>query len=99
MLDGKPGRFTKPRCNTNWYLNILSNPEVTVEIEGKEFPARAEGITDPVQIADFFELRLRRHPGMIKILLSMEGLPIRYTRAELEEFASQKAIVALHPTS
>jgi len=83
----------------DWYLNILSNPEVTVEIEGKEFPALAEGITDPVQIADFFELRLRRHPGMIKILMRFEGLPVKYTRAELEEFAGQKAIVALHPPS
>ena len=68
-----------------------------VEIEGKGFPARAEAITDPVQIADFYELRMMRHPGMIKILLRIEGLPSKYTRAELEEFASQKAIVALHP--
>ena len=83
----------------DWYRNILSNPEVIVEIEGKEFLSRAEGITDPVRIADFFELRLRRHPGMIKILLRLEGLPVKYTRAELEEFASQKAIVALHPPS
>jgi deazaflavin-dependent oxidoreductase (nitroreductase family) len=83
----------------DWFRNILSDPEVVVEIGGNEFPARAEAITDKVQIADFFELRLRRHPGMIKILLSMEGLPIRYTRVELEEFASQKAIVALHSPS
>ena len=83
----------------DWYRNILSNPEVIVEIEGKEFPSRAEAITDPVQIADFLELRLRRHPGMIKILLRLEGLPFKYTRPELEEFASQKAIVALHPLS
>jgi deazaflavin-dependent oxidoreductase (nitroreductase family) len=83
----------------DWFRNILSNPEVIVEVEGNEFPARAEGITDPVQVADFLELRLRRHPGMIKILLRLEGLPTKYTRAELEEFAGQKAIVALHPLS
>jgi len=81
----------------DWYRNILSNPEVIVEIEGKGFPARAEAITDPVPIADFLELRLRRHPGMIKILLRLDGLPFKYTRSEMEEFASQKAIVALHP--
>jgi deazaflavin-dependent oxidoreductase (nitroreductase family) len=81
----------------DWYRNILSNPEVIVEIEGKGISARAEAITDPVPIADFLELRLRRHPGMIKILLRLDGLPFKYTRSEMEEFASQKAIVALHP--
>ena len=36
---------------------------------------------------------------MIKILLRLDGLPFKYTRPEMEEFASQKAIVALHPRS
>lgn len=83
--------------NADWYRNILSNPEVHVIVGGKEFPARAEPITDPGRIVDFLELRQRRHPGMIKILMRMEGLAFKHTREELEDFARQKAVVVLHP--
>jgi deazaflavin-dependent oxidoreductase (nitroreductase family) len=81
----------------DWYRNILSNPKVHVSVGGKEFPALAEPITAPGQIADFFELRLKRRRWMIKILMRMEGLAFNHTREELEEFARQKAIVVLHP--
>jgi hypothetical protein len=33
---------------------------------------------------------------MIGAMLRMEGLPAQHTRAELEEFAAEKAVVALH---
>jgi len=83
----------------DWYRNILSNPVVRVEISGKEFSARAQAISDPVKIADFIELRLRRRPRMIRTLLRLDGLPGKHTRAELEEFAMKKAMVVLHPST
>ena len=67
-----------------------------VEIKGAVFTAHAEPITDPKKIADFIELRLSRHPRMIGTMLRLEGLPARYTRMELEVFASKKALVILH---
>ena len=82
----------------DWCRNILVNPLVKVEVAGREFLAQAEVISDPEQIADFLELRLERHPRMVKALMRFEGLPAVYSRAELEEFASHKAIVALHPS-
>jgi deazaflavin-dependent oxidoreductase (nitroreductase family) len=81
----------------DWYRNILLNQNVTVEIEGESFPALAEAITDPEQIADFLELRLRKRPRMIGTLLRLEGLHGNYTRQDLIEFAGTKAIVALRP--
>ena len=84
--------------SADWYCNVLSNPEVKAEIKGAVFTAHAEPITDPKKIADFIELRLSRHPRMIGTMLRLEGLPARYTRMELEVFASKKALVILHPS-
>jgi len=84
-----------PRAD--WYCNILSNPNVRIEVAGETIPAYAQAITDPKEIADFFELRLSRHPHMIGSMMRFEGLPGNYTREDLEEFASTKALVALNP--
>lgn len=83
--------------SADWFRNILVNPEVLVEVEGVKFPAHADAITDPKEIANFLELRLRNHPRMIGALLRLEGLPSNYTREELEDFASQKALIVLRP--
>jgi deazaflavin-dependent oxidoreductase (nitroreductase family) len=81
----------------DWYCNILSYPNVIIEVAGETFPASAQAITDPKEIADFFELRLSRHPHMIGSMMRFEGLPDNYTREDLEEFASTKALVVLMP--
>jgi len=80
----------------DWFKNILANPQVHVQIREREFDALAEPVTDPVRIADFIELRLRRHPVMIRLIMHLfDGLPLRFTRAQLEEFCKQKALAIL----
>jgi len=81
----------------DWFRNIQACSKVKLQIEDKRFSGRAEAITDPVRIADFFELRLKRHPFMIGGLLRLEGLPWNYSRADLERFAEKKALVAIYP--
>jgi deazaflavin-dependent oxidoreductase (nitroreductase family) len=81
----------------DWYRNLLANPRVTVQIQGRSFPAIAEAIDDPRRIADFFELRLERRPRMMRLLLRLEGLPAKFTRSDLERFAASKTLVALQP--
>jgi deazaflavin-dependent oxidoreductase (nitroreductase family) len=44
----------------DWFKNILANPHVHVQMREREFNAVAEPITDPLRIAEFIELRLRR---------------------------------------
>lgn len=39
-----------------------------MQIGDREFDATAEPLTDPGRIADFIELRLRRHPIMIRLI-------------------------------
>jgi len=82
----------------DWFKNILANPQVHVQIRDREFDALAEPVTDPARIADFIELRLSRHPLMIRLIMHFfDGLPLRFTRAQLEEFCKQKALVILRP--
>jgi hypothetical protein len=57
----------------------------------------AETVTDPCRIADFLELRLKRHPRMVGKILKSEGLPEAPSRAELEEYAQRLAMVIIRP--
>jgi deazaflavin-dependent oxidoreductase (nitroreductase family) len=82
----------------DWYRNILANPHVLVHLRGGHFEAVAQAVEHSGKIADFFELRLRRHPLMMRLLLRAEGLPFRFTREELERFAEKKAMVVIVPT-
>jgi deazaflavin-dependent oxidoreductase (nitroreductase family) len=82
----------------DWYKNILANPSVHVQIRDREFDAVAEPVTAPPRIADFIELRLRRHPCMIRLIMTLfDGLPLRFSRADLEQLCSKKVMVILRP--
>ncbi|WKZ35126.1 MAG: nitroreductase family deazaflavin-dependent oxidoreductase [Anaerolineales bacterium] len=84
--------------DADWIKNIRANPKVRVQIRDREFDAAAEPVTDPVRIADFIELRLKRHPIMIRLIMHLfDGLPIRFKRADLEKFCRKKAMAILRP--
>jgi deazaflavin-dependent oxidoreductase (nitroreductase family) len=82
---------------SDWYRNLVACPQVEVQVKDQHFSALAEPITDPGRIADFLELRLKNRPRFMGVMLRLEGLPGKYTRADLEKFAERLAIVALHP--
>jgi deazaflavin-dependent oxidoreductase (nitroreductase family) len=85
--------------DADWFKNIQANPKVHVQIRDREFDALAEPVTDPVRIADFIELRLKRHPVMIRLIMHLvDGLPLRFSRADLEAFSKEKAMVILRKT-
>ncbi|HVP20429.1 MAG TPA: nitroreductase/quinone reductase family protein [Anaerolineaceae bacterium] len=82
----------------DWFKNIQANPNVHVQIREREFDAVAEPVIDPIQIADFIELRLKRHPVMIRLIMTLfDGLPLRFTRPELVKFCQEKAMAILRP--
>ena len=81
----------------DWFRNLQAEPRVAVLVGGRQFPALAEAVTDPGRIADFLALRLQRHPRMVGLIMRLEGFPLRYTRADLERFATGKALAVLHP--
>jgi deazaflavin-dependent oxidoreductase (nitroreductase family) len=79
----------------DWYRNLVACPQVNVQVGDTCFSTFAKPITDLGQIADFLELRLMRHPYFMRAMLRLEGLPRKYSRADLEKFAERLAIVAL----
>jgi deazaflavin-dependent oxidoreductase (nitroreductase family) len=84
--------------DADWFKNIQTNPNVHVQIRAREFDAVAEPVTDPIRVADFIELRLKRHPVMIRLIMTLfDGLPLRFTRSELEKFCQEKAMAILRP--
>ena len=81
----------------DWFKNIEADPNVHVQIGEREFEARAETVTEPTRIADFIELRLKRHPLMVRLIMHLfDGLPLRFKRKDLESYSEGKALVILH---
>ena len=82
----------------DWFRNIQANPEVDVRIKSRHFKGRAEPVTEPTRIADFLEYRLEEHPRMLATIMQIEGLPPNATRQQLEAYATNRAMVIIHPT-
>jgi deazaflavin-dependent oxidoreductase (nitroreductase family) len=78
----------------DWFRNIVANPRVEVQVHQNHFTAIAEPTTEPARIADFLEVRLRRHPVMIRAMLLMHGL-FQPTRANIERLTSKLALVVI----
>jgi deazaflavin-dependent oxidoreductase (nitroreductase family) len=95
-IDGNVYVASALGTKADWYRNILANPCVEVRIGlRRQFQGLAETVTDPGCIADFLELRLKRHPHMVGAILKSEGLPEAPSRAELEEYARSLTMVII----
>jgi deazaflavin-dependent oxidoreductase (nitroreductase family) len=95
LIDGVYYIGSARGAQADWFRNIQADPQVQVEVRGERFSAQAEAVTEARRVADFLALRLQRHPWMIGILMRLEGLPLRYTRADLERFAAGKALAVI----
>jgi deazaflavin-dependent oxidoreductase (nitroreductase family) len=83
---------------SDWFKNIQANPTVHIQMQQREFEATAEPVTDPLRIAKFLEMRLKRHPVMVRLIMHLfDGLPLHYSHSDLERISSEKAMVILHP--
>jgi deazaflavin-dependent oxidoreductase (nitroreductase family) len=96
-IDGAYYLGSARGANADWFCNLLVDPMVEVQIKRKRFKGVAEAITDPVRIADFFQVRLKRHPIMIGLLMRLEGLPLAYKREDLEKIAANKTLALIRP--
>jgi deazaflavin-dependent oxidoreductase (nitroreductase family) len=79
----------------DWFRNILANPEVELRIGSRRYRGTAQPITDAQSIADFLELRMKRRPRMMRVLLRLEGFSEDPCRAELEALGERTAAVAI----
>jgi deazaflavin-dependent oxidoreductase (nitroreductase family) len=96
-IDGAIYVASARGTRADWFRNILADRCVKVRIKSREFDGLAEPVTDPCRIADFLELRLRRHPQMVGAILKSAGVSASPSRAELEDYARQLAMVIIRP--
>jgi deazaflavin-dependent oxidoreductase (nitroreductase family) len=83
----------------DWVRNILANPQVSVRLRNLEYQAEAEVITSVERIVQFLELRLQRHPHMIKAIMKSEGITFPLKQNDLEEYARHLALIVLNPVN
>jgi deazaflavin-dependent oxidoreductase (nitroreductase family) len=94
-IDGRLYLGAARGMKADWIRNVQADPKVEVRVKASRFSATAELVTDIPRIADFLEVRLRRHPRMVGSMFAMEGLPRNPGRAALEKYAAQLALVII----
>jgi hypothetical protein len=82
---------------SDWYRNILADPQVEVQVKSHRFTGLAEAIADVERVADFLEIRLARNPIMMGNLFQIMGFPRKPDRTQIEEYANHRTMVMIHP--
>lgn len=80
----------------DWFRNIRADPRVKIKIKGRQRWALAEPVIDPERIADFLEVRLHKHPIMVRLIMTFAGLPLKFNREDLVQYSAGRAMVIIH---
>ena len=97
-IEGKYYLGAARGLNADWVRNIQANPHVEVRVKTCHFAGIAEVVTDPMQIADFIEVRLQRHPFIIGMIMQeAHGLPRLPSREQMEKLAENEVLVVISP--
>jgi len=95
-IDGKYILGSARGTKSDWYRNITADNSIEVRVKNRHFRGVAETITDPARVADFLEIRLKRHPFMMGLLMQKaHGLPMRPSHEQLIEMAASQAMVII----
>ncbi|MCV2393694.1 nitroreductase family deazaflavin-dependent oxidoreductase [Actinotalea sp. M2MS4P-6] len=79
----------------DWFRNAVADPHVTVQVRGRAQSGMARPVVETAEVADVLELRRRRHPVMIPLIMMLEGVPPWADRDRLERFAHGKTALAI----
>lgn len=82
---------------TDWYRNILANPQVKIHVKSKRIAGVAEIITDTEKKASFLDYRFKKHPRMVGSIMRADGVPIPPQRKDLLEYAEKISLVCITP--
>lgn len=97
-IEGKYYLGSARGLQADWVRNIQSNPQVDVHVKSLRFHGQAEVVTEPARVADFIEIRLKRHPFMIGMIMQKaHRLSKRPNREQLEKLAEKEALVIITP--
>ena len=81
----------------DWFQNLRANPNVEVRMGSRRIKASADPITDPLQVADFLEKRLKLHPVLAATVMRAEGLGPSPSHEQLLAYAKKRTLVAIRP--
>ena len=98
-MDGKIYLASARGTHADWYRNIVANPTVSIRVKSRHIQGQGEPVTDVKRIADYLEMRLEKHPRMMKALMKRAGYSGNLTRTELERYANNRALVIIRERS
>jgi len=81
----------------DWLRNLLSDPHVKLRVGSRRLEGMARVLSDPEQIADFLELRVRRRPRLMRRILRAGGMPPDPTRSDFVDYARRRPLVIITP--
>jgi deazaflavin-dependent oxidoreductase (nitroreductase family) len=84
-------------AKADWYQNLRANPNVEVTVGSRRIKGCADPITDPLQVADFLEKRLKLHPILAAVVMRVEGLGSTPSHEQLVSYAKKRTLVAIRP--
>jgi deazaflavin-dependent oxidoreductase (nitroreductase family) len=96
-IDGKFIVTSSRGQRADWFRNTQADPQVRVQVDQRQFSARAEPVTEAVAIADYLQGWLKRHPRLVGAMMHLHRLPSKPTRLQLEDLSRSLAMVILHP--
>jgi deazaflavin-dependent oxidoreductase (nitroreductase family) len=98
LIDGKYCLGAARGKKADWVRNIESNPQVQIRVKRLNFKGIARVSSDPMEITNFLETRLTRHPLMIGMIMEKaHHLPRKPSRQQLEALAVDEVMVVITP--
>ncbi len=98
-VDGRYLIGSARGVQADWVRNIMVEPRVSLRVGSRRFDGHAEVSTDVNTVTAFMELRLDRHPRMMRAILRRTGLQGEPTRDALAAYAANIALVTVHATT
>ena len=80
---------------SDWFQNISTNPEVSIQSGGKTFSAKAQVINDE-EAAKIFEDYTKKYPNAIKNLARFIGYDIGESEQDTLDFLRMIPVVAFY---
>lgn len=81
---------------SDWYQNVLAQPQVRIQVGNRRMAARAERLPLPQATAVMLDYN-RRHPALLRNLAGILGYRMDGSDADVCAFASLIPLVALIP--
>lgn len=77
---------------SDWYLNILQQPKVRIQVGKRTMPARARQL-DPEEAGDLMVDYAKNNPGSLKALSKLMGYKIEHTPDGIRRFGKRIPVI------